>query len=1855
MTDLTALTARLTPRARQLLADELIRSGAVAGGDRTGGEPIAIVGIGCRFPGGIRGPEDYWDLLLAGRDAVTETPGHRWDADEFFDPDPTTPNRTTSRWGGYVDDVDGFDADFFGIAPREAEAMDPQQRLLLEVTWEALEHAGIAPDSLYGSATGVIVGISSWDYTIVSLERQTDVDAYLTTGNAHSVAAGRISYLLGLQGPAYSLDTACSSSLVAVHNATRMLRQGEADLVVAGGVQLALSPYTAIALSKWSALSPTGRSRAFDSGADGFVRGEGCGIVVLERLSDAYRNNRRILGVLRGSAVNHDGRSNGLTAPNVLAQRAVIASALADATCPPESVGLIETHGTGTILGDPIEFEALKRTYGNGLDPCALGAVKTNLGHLEAAAGIAGLIKVLLAFRHGMIPSNLHFQRWNPMIDATGTRFHIPVRATKWDRGDGPRRAAVSSFGLSGTNAHVIVEEVSAAPSGESVTDPEPAGVPLTVTVPGRTDQRVRDSARDLADVIKRRGGRWASVDIDHTLALRRGRQPRAATIVGRDTGQLIERLRDVADQRAHPDIRLHGVPAAADATVHDPVWVFSGYGSQWMGMGLGLLDSEPSFAAAIDELAPAFASETGTDLHVLLREGVPDRIDRVQPVIFALQVAYARLWRERGFTPGAVIGHSMGEVAAAVVAGALEPADAMAVIARRSALLRRHAGLGAMAVVQRDAASMADLLTDLPDSRIAVYAAPDQCVVAGAEAEIARLLDTAERLNIVARPVKCEVASHCPLVDGLLPELADLLAEVQPHAPTVGYYSTSAPTPREPGKFDADYWVKNLREPVRLQAAVDAALDDGYRVFVELAPHPLLVPAIEETVRAHSAGATVAVTACSVRDRDEAMSFALGRAVVAAAGQRRTEGRLLDLHPTPWRHEQFRLPEPTGPALSADVHPLLGIHVELPGGRHVWNGDVGTRSYPAALDHRIFGEPALPGTAFVELAYAAACRALDAPADRVILRSVDIDHLMMLDDVTRIAVEADVSGDTVSLGISRRETGGRWVRHARARAERVEGPTVEAPATASPATEAEVPAAATVVPDDLYAALRAVGLQHGTGFRVVSALERQGSGRARAELTVPTAASPSPHVVIDPVLLDGALQGIAACFGPVDPTAAITEIAGGADAVLLPVGFRDVRVQGRPGRRAIVWLTVLSDDEPAATAEGSEAAGARGRTAGVAVTRRVRIRMTDLADAPTVSVGAVLLGRSERSRVPLPIDRLMYRTRWEGGPPVSAPTDVRVGGWLVVGRRDDPDELIDVLREREGVVVRADLDDAADIRAGFDELTAAQVPPCGVVLLIRDTDGDAAAGVETVWRVIRTVHTMLNGWQGATPRLWLITSGSVPAGPDDGGTPQGGALQAVVRTLALEHPDLRATLLDIDPSAFCESAVAGVVNELLADDREDLIAHRGGARLTARLTRDEPLGLGRDDSNSRAGRRPPVRADGAYIVSGGMGGIGTVVAEWLLTEGAARVVVNGRSARPEGIERLRAAASARGGDVVVVTGDIAVPGTAERLVSEAAGDGLALRGVVHAAAIVDDGLAAALTEEALRRIWEPKATGARHLVDATLGAGFTPDWLVGFSSIAALLGAPGQLAYAAASGWLSGLLRGLRAGGLPATSIEWGAWSDVGLASSLTFGVLDPIEPSEGIAALGAVLGDGRGVTAVARLRPDRAVTLVPELAAMPFVSGLAAELDPGDIDRWPGPAELRRLGTAARPLIDERVAVRVAGILGFGRGAVIDPETSLRDTGMDSLMAVRIRHAVRTDFDVELPISLLLGEPTIAAIAERIDGDLSGGAPASGEPDDAGATPPSAADPLATAAEMRAQRRRAATRRTEGQSHAR
>ncbi|HEY5834147.1 type I polyketide synthase, partial [Streptomyces sp.] len=813
-------------------------------GARALAEPIAVVGLSCRLPGGAQDPEAYWRMLGDGVDATGEFPAERADARALYDPDPDAPGKAYTIRGGFLGRVDRFEPAVFGISPREALGMDPQQRLALEVAWEALERAGYAPDALDGSGTGVYLGVSTTDYVRLRQAHGSaaDVDAYQLIGEP-SFVAGRISYTLGLRGPSKVVDTTCSSSLVAVHEACQALRLGECDMALAGGVNLMLAPYGFLLMSKMRALSPDGRCKTFDATADGYARGEGAGVVVLKRLSDAIRDRDHIAAVLRGSAVNHDGRSSGLTVPNPAAQQQVINGALAQAGIAAGEVDYVEAHGTGTALGDPIELRALQaalarhRTDG---EPLLVGSVKTNIGHLEAAAGVAGLIKLILSLQHGRIPAHLHFTTPNPNVDWDRLRIRVTAEPQKWPERGRERIGAISSFGSSGTNAHAVV---SSAPDPEPEPVAAPAGAPYGLLLASaRTPEALRETAERYARELRRQP-EAALADVCWTAQVGRARQQYGLAVVGDGLDSLTEALERYARGEHDPRLAAATLPAYKHRKT---AWLFTGQGAQYPGMGRDLL-GEPAFRAAFEECERLIDPLLGRPLREVLWPQAPQLTGRpigntryAQPALFAVEYALARMWLAWGVRPGALLGHSVGEIAAACVAGVFGLADACRLVVARADLMAALPPGGAMAAVTCSEDTARAALAGR-SGRLAVAAVngPTETVLSGDAADLTAVLAELAAQGVRGRRLAVSHAFHSPLLEPMLKEFRAVAEELTYTAPAVPLISDVTGRPWGPAEIGPDYWVRHAASPVRFHDGLTTLRAEGYRTFLEIGPAP--------------------------------------------------------------------------------------------------------------------------------------------------------------------------------------------------------------------------------------------------------------------------------------------------------------------------------------------------------------------------------------------------------------------------------------------------------------------------------------------------------------------------------------------------------------------------------------------------------------------------------------------------------------------------------------------------------------------------------------------------------------------------------------------------------------------------------------------------------------------------------------------------------------------------------------------------------------------------------------------------------------------------------------------------------
>jgi acyl transferase domain-containing protein/NADPH:quinone reductase-like Zn-dependent oxidoreductase/acyl carrier protein/short-subunit dehydrogenase len=1308
-------------------------------------EPIAIVGMACRFPG-ADSPEAFWELLRNGVDAIREIPAGRWDVDAFYDPDPDAAGKMYCRLGGFLDHIDGFDAPFFGISPREAVGLDPQQRLLLEVTWEALERAGQPPDGLAGSDAGVFIGISTDDYSRLKPGDPAQIDAYTGTGTAFSTAAGRISYLLGLQGPNFPIDTACSSSLVAVHLACQSLRSRECGLALAGGVNLILAPESMVYFCRLHAMAADGHCKSFDASGDGYGRGEGCGMLVLKRLSDATRDGDRILALIRGSAVNHGGRSNGLTAPNGPSQEAVIRAALTRAGFTPADIDYVEAHGTGTPLGDPIELRAMAAALGDGRAadvPLIVGSVKTNFGHLEAAAGVAGLIKTVLALQHREIPPHLHFETPNPHVPWDQLPLKVAARGMSWPSNGRRAIAGVSSFGISGTNAHVVLEEV---PRTEQPAVPEDAREYL-LPISARTPEALRDLVASY-----RERPIAALPTLCSAASVRRSHYEHRAAFVASSAAQL-HRLFD-AFLRDEPD-SAYAAGSAAPGDRPKLAFIFPGQGGQHARMAYRLYADEPVFRSAIERCDAAFRSLVEWRLEDLLADesGVwLSRIDHVQPALFAVQVAIVELLQSWGIRPDGVAGHSMGEVAAAYVAGIHTLEDAARIICLRSRLLLGLRGRGgAMALVELPLAVAQSALADRGLSGISVAASngPRNTVLSGDRAALENLKEEFDRQGIFCRLIQVDVASHSCHVDPIEADLRHQLRSLAPHRAGLAFFSGVEGRPTAGDSCDAAYWVANLRRPVRFWESLQAMARDEFTHIVEISPHPVLTPSIEDGLR--TLGTRGLVRAVLRRDEPERRSLLELLAALYVNGQRPDWRALaglpdarVDLPTYPWQRERFWFQTtPRRTAIAAHGHALLGQKLEtaLAPGTHVWESMLCLDAAPFLTDHRINDLVVLPGAAYIEMALTAA-QAVFAGGS---LEEISFEEMLIVPSDGALRLQLVLEGHTFRIS-SLAQGAPEWTHHAR-------GTIGAVPETAHVITLPTL--TERIDGDEFYKASAASGTQYGETFRAVAEVWRR-DGEAVARLSLPDAVREAePDYALHPALLD-------ACFQVLGAALAADNVTGPC----VPVAIDRFHQFSKPANA--LWVHAqrtghLQGDVALCDADGTVILHVRG------------LRAQELARGADWFHMVAWEPQAIDDSAPIPLS----------------------GAWLVVADNGGVGSAVARTLGATTVMISGD--------AEIPDQPFSGVVHCSSL----DSSGGFAAACESILRVVHAVAHH-------TPRIWLVTAGVHAEHRQTPVSPAQAPVWGLGRTLAAEHPEFACTCIDLDTAdaielqALCREIVSG-------------------------------------------------------------------------------------------------------------------------------------------------------------------------------------------------------------------------------------------------------------------------------------------------------------------------------------------------------------------------------------------------------------------------------------------------------------
>ncbi|MCX4736637.1 type I polyketide synthase [Streptomyces sp. NBC_01363] len=1758
-------------------------------------EPVAIVGMSCRFPGGVESPEDLWSLVDSGTDAITGFPDNRgWDLDGVYDPDGVRPHTSYTGQGGFLHRAPEFDPAFFGMSPHEATATDPQQRLLLEVAWEAFERAGVDPHSLTGSRTGVYAGVMATDYPVRVGTVPEGAEGFMVTGTDGSIVSGRISYTLGLEGPAVSIDTACSSSLVALHLAVQALRQGTCSLALAGGVTVMSTARTFVEFSRQRGLALDGRCRSFADAAAGTGWGEGAGMLVLEKLSDARRNGRRILAVVRGSALNQDGASNGLTAPNGPSQQRVIRQALADAGLSTGDVDVVEAHGTGTVLGDPIEAQALMATYGKGRpadNPLWLGSVKSNIGHTQAAAGVAGVIKSVMALRHGILPRTLHVDAPSTKVDWEDGAVKLLTEPVPWQR-DRPRRAGVSSFGLSGTNAHVIIEQAPEAEAPAVAAPDTSAALPYLITA--KSAAALRAQADRLAERVAADLG-LRPADLGHSLATTRAALEHRAVLVADGRDSLLAGLRCTADGDT-PDNLASGI-AAGRAKV---AFVFPGQGSQWADMALELLDRAPVFAERIRACADAFSPYVDWDLLAVLR-GEPDapileRVDVVQPVLFSVMVSLAELWHANGVKPAAVVGHSQGEIAAACVAGALSLEDAARVVTLRSqAIARRLTGPGGMMSVSSPAEQVAERLRRW-DGRLSVAAinGAGSVAVSGDSDALDELLAELQAEDIWARRIPVDYASHSAHVESIEQELLEVLADITPRPSRIPFYSTVTASLIDTGELDASYWYRNLRQTVRFEETTRALLADGHGVFVEASPHPVLSMGIQETGEA--AGRPTAAIGSLRRHEGGMDRFLLSLGEAWVQGVAVDWESLFTPYTTAWvdlptypfqRRPYWPRPDAggadvTSAGLDAADHPLLGAVVGLADADGaLLTGRIGLDSHPWLADHAAGGTVLLPGTALVELAVRAGDQVGCGRVDELTLTAplllsekggVQLQVFVGVPDATGRRPVAVHSRPLTAPGAENTdgaETA--WTGHASGFLVSETAPDASAAADTSAVWPPEGATALDVT--DLYERLADQGYGYGPAFQGLRAAWQHGD-EVFAEIALPEdARAEAARFGLHPALLDAALH--AAGLGPFDTSSDTSD-----GQIRLPFSWSGVSLRAVGAAALRVRVSPAGDDA-------------------------VSLRLADATGAPVASVDALMLrpvALGGLSATPAPHRDSLFQVEWQAAAKAGEAASARAVPWALLSEDETADSAVSAALLPAGDATRTDGPDGP-----APEVLVLPCPPVDIT--------DAERVPQRLREVLGTVLAALQQWSAedrpVSSRLAVVTQGA--AGPE--GLPVdvvGASVWGLVRAAQAETPDC-FVLVDSDGTPESARQLAAAV----VSGGEPELALRNGETYVPRLVRATTPHPDTSTTPALTGFEDWGPED-TLLITGGTGGLATLIAAHLITHHHIKnlTLASRQGPHAPNATQLTQHLTQLGAHITLTTCDVSNPTQLTQLINNTPH----LKGIIHTAGTLNDATLTNQTPHHLNTTLTPKADAAWHLHHTTQHLNLTHFIL--YSSAAATLDGAGQANYAAANAFLDALATHRHTQNQPAHSLAWGLWTqNTNMTTHLTTADVEQMAKSgvrglsgdEGLALFDTAVSSGTPVLLPIRLDlkalRERPGDLPPLLSSLvrPVTrrSVASAAADGGDTLAH----QLLRMSVPERDrLLLDLVRTQVAGILGHESGDAVDPDRAFKDLGFDSLAAVALRNRLGTAAGIRLPVTLVFDHPTPVALAEYLRTELIG-----------------------------------------------
>jgi len=1815
-------------------------------------EPIAIIGMSCRFPGNSDNIEAFWDLLRNGVDSITPVPPDRWDSETYYDPNPDTPGKMYAAGGGFIGDVDKFDPKFFGISPRETVRMDPQQRLLIEVSWEAIESAGISPYRLVNSSAGVFVGISTSDYAQIQIKQNdlSQIDAYFGTGGTASIAAGRLSHILGLQGPAMALDTSCSSSLVAVDLAVQHLRSGRCDFALAGGVNLILLPDTSIILSKIRALSPDGRCKTFDASGDGYGRGEGCGMIVLKRLTDAKEDGDNILAVIKGSAANHDGRSSGMTVPNGLAQQAVIRQALLDAGIEPSEVSYIEAHGTGTSLGDPIEMRALDDVFCKDRgenQKLIVGSVKTNIGHLEAAAGIGSLIKVILSLHHGEIPPHLHFNNPNPHIPWKDLPISIPTKLMPWPGTRGQRVAGVSSFGFSGTNVHLIVQE---APERKHITAEFERPLHL-LTLSAKNERALYRLVRRYLSHIRNNASESIS-DICFTANLGRNHFGHRLAIVADSLKQISERLELADSGQESSGILRNNIPERVQR--NKIAFLFTGQGSQYLGMGRELYETQPTFRKVLDEcnellrphlkwpLIPTLYPEPGMERE---KEKLLNQTAFTQPALFAVEYALATLWRSWGIEPSAVMGQSVGEYVAACISGVFSLEDGLRLIAERGRLMQSLPSGGQMIAVFADERKVSEAIASYENTvSIAGLNGPENTVISGLGADVQKIVEKFEAKGVICRPLVVSHAFHSPLLEPILDEFEKAAAEIsysKPRIKLIGNLTGEVIRADEAGQ--PAWWRKHMRESVNFSKSIQTLHRQGCGIFLEIGPHPVLLGMGAKCLPEDECTWLPSLR----RGRGEWLQmleslgglYMKGVEIDWAGFDRDYPRRRVALPTYPFERERYWIPETVSgrkvkknmaTADGDEIHPLLGVRVRSPLVQDtIFTTSVTVDDSSFLKDHVVFGTLVFPATGYLEMAIAAAH--MEHGSTNKVFEDIEIEEPLVFRDGETKTLQLILSPvkenvqtfQIYSFGENELSKDRAWTRHALGRIRfQTNGDDKIQDTDQTSIEELRKICVNELDIESYYVKLRKHGIQLGPTFKTIEKV-RQGHGEVLGRLHLPEPIiADARGYQIHPALMDGCFQILGV---------RLTSFGGSNDHndTYFPAGIGRLRVQGSLGKGRWCHTRIHNGD------------GDR-----EIVSADIRLLDDDgkvvmeIEDYVAKKATSEALNRI-RNRW---LREWLYEVQWENTErePIKVPqVHNSREKWLIFADYTGVGESLAALLEEKGercvLIYKGERIETSE--EGFWRINPEHPEHFESLLQkISDNTGQTLRGVIHLWSLDTAPQERMTGNAleenlriscesglylvqalSKSPRkksalLWFVTRGAQSVGNESLPSAVSQApLWGLGNVVALEHPEMWGGLVDLDPEG-CTDEVLMLFHEILNLTSEDHLAFRQKQRYVARLVSSKMQKISIESLI--------LQPDNTYLITGGLGGLGIEIARWMGDKGARNLVLVGRSgASDRAVEAINKLEKS-GVRVVVSRGDVSQVEDVKRIIADTSQNMPPFKGIVHAAGVLDDGLLLNQDWQRFSKVLAPKAKGAWNL--HMLTRHIPLDFFILFSSAVTLFGSPGQGNYVAANTFLDSLAHHRRVQGLPASSINWGAWADVGLAAERNLGQrmtmqgMRFIAPQQGLQLLEELIQRRVTQAAVLPINWSQFSRFLPRASELPLLKHFFSEEAIEILDTTAGALSMDRLTreellaaeqAERKSLLESYVWEQVARVLKI-TDAKPEPELPLTTMGLDSLMALELRNRIQADIGLALTLDGLLQGVTVHEMVLQLLSQLAGDA---------------------------------------------